>query len=119
MSTYEKLVDYKIANMCKKTLDSMCKLEITPNTLYEFICQIIESRKKKKLEKTTSPQFKNLQLTHVLRHSKRLHVDTPNENSSCVKHIESNQSKCEIEIPSQRLLGKPHLLANTFPSTNI
>lgn len=74
------------------------------NKLYEFICQITESRKKKKVEKTTSPQFKNLQLTHVLHHCKTLHVDTPNENSSCVKHIQSNQSKCEIEIPSQRIL---------------
>ncbi len=118
MSTHEKLINYKIVNMCKKDLRTR-KLGITQIDSMNLFVKLLNPQRKKIIEKTTSPQFNKLQLTHVLHHSKRLHVDTPNENSSCVEHIQSNQSKCEIEIPSQRILGKLHLLANTFSSTNI
>ncbi len=46
MSTHEKLINYKIVNMRKKSFKD-AQIRDHPNRLYEFICQIIESPKKK------------------------------------------------------------------------
>jgi hypothetical protein len=88
MSTQEKLVDYKIAIMCKKALDWTYKLGITQIDSMNLSVKLLNLEIFKKKKNNKKIILYNLRIFNSPMFCiivKRLHVDTPNENSSCVK----------------------------------